>query len=79
VNVSVDCLGGVVPIVGDLFDALNRSNVRNARLLEKHVSDASAATTGPSGPRSLAGPLSLLAAAIVIGLAVTYLVVSIAR
>src|ERR1041384_5634159 len=32
VNVSVDCLGGVIPIVGDLFDALNRSNVRNARL-----------------------------------------------
>jgi hypothetical protein len=36
-NIAVDCLGGVLPVVGDLFDALNRSNLRNVRLLERHL------------------------------------------
>jgi len=78
VNVSVDCLGGVVPIVGDLFDALNRSNVRNARLLERHLGEASAGAMGPSRLRSLAGPALLVAVAVAVGVAVTYLVVSLA-
>jgi hypothetical protein len=42
INLTVDCLGGVIPIVGDVFDFLNRANLRNARLLEEHLGDASA-------------------------------------
>ena len=43
VNLAVDCLGGLVPVVGDVFDLINRANLRNARLLEKHLAPAGAA------------------------------------
>jgi len=36
-NIAIDCLGGLVPVVGDIFDLLNRANLRNARLLERHL------------------------------------------
>lgn len=43
INLTIDCLGGVIPIVGDVFDFLNRANLRNARLLEEHLGAASMA------------------------------------
>jgi hypothetical protein len=53
INLGIDCLGGVIPIVGDLFDFLNRANVRNARLLERHLGEtpglAEASAVDPSG------------------------------
>jgi hypothetical protein len=36
-NVALDGLVGAVPLVGDLFDAMWRANVRNVRLLRKHL------------------------------------------
>lgn len=42
INLGIDCLGGVLPIVGDVFDFLNRANVRNARLLEQHLGEGPA-------------------------------------
>lgn len=36
VNIGVDTLAGMVPVVGDAFDLLWRSNVRNLELLERH-------------------------------------------
>jgi hypothetical protein len=42
INLAIDCLGGVIPIVGDVFDFLNRANLRNARLLEEHLGDTGA-------------------------------------
>jgi hypothetical protein len=41
INLTIDCLGGVIPLVGDVFDFLNRANLRNARLLEQHLGEAS--------------------------------------
>ncbi|MBC8132140.1 MAG: DUF4112 domain-containing protein [Deltaproteobacteria bacterium] len=78
-NLSIDCLGGVVPIVGDLFDALNRANVRNVRLLQQHV--AAAPTPAPagialSGTTGLAFPIVLLVAAVGLALAFAYFVAS---
>ena len=35
-NVVVDVVGGLVPLVGDAFDVVWRSNVRNLELLERH-------------------------------------------
>lgn len=36
VNILVDTLFGLVPVVGDVFDLLWRSNARNLALLERH-------------------------------------------
>jgi hypothetical protein len=38
-NVFVDFVGGIVPIAGDLFDAVWKANVRNVELLESYVED----------------------------------------
>lgn len=46
-NVAVDAVGGSVPVVGTLFDAVWKGNARNARLLERTL----AAERG-SGDRS---------------------------
>lgn len=35
-NIGVDTLLGLIPIAGDVFDLLWRSNVRNLALLERH-------------------------------------------
>lgn len=39
VNVLVDFVGGIVPIVGDAFDAVWKANSRNVDLLESYVED----------------------------------------
>lgn len=36
-NVAIDSLVGSVPILGDLFDAGWKSNIRNVTLIERHV------------------------------------------
>jgi hypothetical protein len=36
VNIAVDSLFGMVPVVGDVFDVLWRSNSKNLALLERH-------------------------------------------
>ncbi len=38
-NIAVDATVGTVPLVGDVFDVFWKANLRNARLLEKHLSD----------------------------------------
>ena len=35
-NISIDLLGGAIPVAGDVFDFLYEENVKNMRLLEKH-------------------------------------------
>ncbi len=42
-NTTVDLLIGLVPIVGDAFDFVSRSNTANVELFRRHASD-------PSGP-----------------------------
>ena len=36
-NVALEAAVGAVPLVGDLFDAFYKSNIRNLALLEKHL------------------------------------------
>ncbi|MCP3140828.1 DUF4112 domain-containing protein [Pyxidicoccus xibeiensis] len=36
-NVGIEVLVGAVPLVGDLFDAGFKANLRNVRLLEQHL------------------------------------------
>ena len=36
-NVAIDSIVGSVPILGDLFDAGWKSNIRNVTLIERHV------------------------------------------
>ncbi len=36
-NVALEAVVGTVPLVGDLFDAYYKSNIRNLAILEKHL------------------------------------------
>lgn len=40
-NVAIDGLVGVIPLLGDIFDVAFRANLRNVRLLRKHLENAS--------------------------------------
>lgn len=47
-NVGIEALVGAVPLLGDIFDAAFKANVRNVRLLEQHLG-APVATRRASG------------------------------
>jgi hypothetical protein len=36
-NIALDALLGAVPLVGDVFDAVWKANLRNVALIERHV------------------------------------------
>ena len=36
-NVAIDTLVGAVPVAGDLFDLLYRSNTKNLKIIRKHL------------------------------------------
>ncbi|QEG41392.1 hypothetical protein UC8_34130 [Roseimaritima ulvae] len=38
-NIAVDLTIGAIPVAGDLFDVYWKSNQRNAKMLEQHLSD----------------------------------------
>lgn len=38
-NVAVETVVGVVPVIGDVFDATWKANTRNLALLERHLAD----------------------------------------
>ncbi|ROZ85137.1 DUF4112 domain-containing protein [Pseudomonas neustonica] len=38
-NIVVDFVGGLVPVVGDAFDAIFKANTRNTRLLKNHLEE----------------------------------------
>jgi len=40
VNVAIDFAGGTVPILGDLFDAYFKANLKNLALLERAVAES---------------------------------------
>ncbi|MBW4461383.1 MAG: DUF4112 domain-containing protein [Nodosilinea sp. WJT8-NPBG4] len=42
-NIGLEAVVGTVPLVGDLFDAFYKSNVRNLKLLEAHLQSESTA------------------------------------
>jgi hypothetical protein len=39
VNLAIDYFGGIVPIIGDLFDVSFKANLKNVALLEKAARD----------------------------------------
>ena len=43
VNVAIDFAGGTVPILGDLFDAYFKANLKNLALLERAVAESKGA------------------------------------
>ena len=46
-NTMVDLVFGVVPIAGDLFDVAFRANMKNLRLLQKHLEKNGMRPAGP--------------------------------
>jgi hypothetical protein len=42
-NIGLEAVVGSVPLLGDLFDAYYKSNVRNLKLLEAHLQGESTA------------------------------------
>jgi hypothetical protein len=75
-NVGVDTLVGEIPLLGDLFDAGFKSNLRNMALLEQHLHRPAA--TRKQSRRVLiglgVGLIVLLAGIVAIGVVVAQLV-----
>lgn len=38
-NMLIDFFGGLIPIVGDIFDMFFKANTRNTKLLKKHLAE----------------------------------------
>lgn len=72
-NVAIDTLVGTVPVLGDLFDAGWKSNVRNVALIERHVAEPGASRT--SSVLLVAGVALVLLLLAAGGLAVTVLAI----
>ncbi|MGB3692928.1 MAG: DUF4112 domain-containing protein [Spirulinaceae cyanobacterium] len=36
-NITLEAVAGTVPLIGDIFDAFYKSNVRNLKILEEHL------------------------------------------
>ena len=45
-NVVIDTVGGIVPVVGDLFDFAWKANAKNLALLELHANEVRGGSTG---------------------------------
>lgn len=77
-NVAVDTIVGEIPLLGDLFDAGFKSNLRNVALLEQHVHRPAAAKA--QSRRVLlvlgVGLLALLVGVVALGVVVAQLVLS---
>lgn len=52
-NLGIDLLAGSVPVIGDLFDAAWKANLRNADLIAEHVERAQRTIVRPPRRRSL--------------------------
>jgi uncharacterized protein DUF4112 len=63
-NLVVDVVGGAVPLLGDIFDAGFKANMRNLALLERHVNRPVASTRSS---RRFVALLAVLVSLCVIG------------
>ncbi len=64
-NIAVDVIVGFVPVVGDAFDLVWRSNVRNLELLERHQGELE--PTARTGDYAIvAGAAALVAASVAV-------------
>ena len=72
-NMGIDFVGGLLPVVGDAFDAIYKANTRNTRLLKNHL-EAQLAVEPPPPPfpwKTLIG-LSVLFAVITGGVVLMF-------
>jgi uncharacterized protein DUF4112 len=71
-NVALDTIVGEIPLLGDLFDAGWKSNIRNVKLLEQHLEQPAAAKAGSRRVLLLlaGGLLILLVAVVAVGVLV---------
>jgi hypothetical protein len=74
VNVAVDAVGGSIPVVGDVFDAAWKANIKNVDLLERYLAD-------PAGVHRVSATLlaALVVAIIVVVLGALALTVLVLR
>src|SRR5262245_12520967 len=70
-NVAIDGLAGTFPVLGDLFDAAWKANMRNLRLIELHYSPSH---PGRSAKRIVAWILGIIALFLGAYIAVIYLI-----
>lgn len=69
-NIGIDFVGGLIPVVGDAFDAVYKANSRNTRLLRNYLNQQLAVEPRRSSfPWKILVGLSVLFAAILGGLA----------
>ncbi|MEJ6656791.1 MAG: DUF4112 domain-containing protein [Pseudomonas sp.] len=69
-NIGIDFVGGLIPVVGDAFDAVYKANSRNTRLLRSYLNQQLAVEPRRSSfPWKILVGLSVLFAAILGGLA----------
>ena len=56
-NVAIETFLGTVPLVGDIFDAYFKANIRNLEILEKHLEQSnledSELLTAPTSPQTV--------------------------
>lgn len=72
-NVALDTVVGTVPLLGDIFDAGWKSNLRNVALIEQHVTDPRATRTSSA---LMVGAVTLVLLLLALGgLAVTALAI----
>lgn len=80
-NVALDTIVGEVPLLGDLFDAGWKSNIRNIGLLESHLERPASTRRSSRRVVLLVGValLLLLAGVIALGVIVAQLVLNLVR
>lgn len=59
-NILLETLVGVVPVLGDIFDATWKANLRNMRLLEAHLDSSSPGLRKPVNPLVLVSVVVVL-------------------
>lgn len=72
-NSGIDFVGGLVPVLGDAFDAVFKANMRNTRLLRDHLNQQLGIEPAPKRfPWRVMLALAALMAAIVAGVALLF-------
>jgi len=68
-NMGIDFVGGLMPVVGDAFDAIYKANTRNTRLLRNYLEEQlSVEPPAPPFPWKILIGLSLLFGVVTAGL-----------
>jgi hypothetical protein len=63
-NIAIDTVGGLIPVAGDAFDFIWRSNYRNLQLLERHQNELEPRTR-KSDYLWVGGAVSLVAVSVI--------------